>query len=45
MVVYFLDFQETKESSKNTQNPVVDLLELEQDPQLTSEKALSCKVE
>ena len=43
MVVCFLDFQEIKESPKNTQNPVVNFLESGHDPQLVSENALRCR--
>ena len=42
MVGYFLDFQETSESPKKMQKPVVDFLESVQDPQSASVKALIC---
>ena len=43
MVRCFLDFQETRESPKKIQKPVVDFRELEQDPQSALVKALICK--
>ena len=45
IVFYFLAFQETRESPRKKQKPIIDLLESKHKPQSTSEKALSCKVE
>ena len=45
IVVCFLDFQEIKESPKNTQNLVIDFLESGHDRQSASENALRCKAE
>ena len=40
MVVCFLDFQETKESPRKMQKPVVDLLESGQEAQLASKNCI-----
>lgn len=41
-VVCFLDFQDTKDSLMNIQNPVIDLLESGKDAKFESVNALSC---
>ena len=40
MVVWFLAFQETKESPRKIQKPITDLQESKHDPQSAFEKAL-----
>ena len=43
IVCCFLDFQETRDSPRKTQNPVTDLLVSRQEAQSTSVKAFKCR--